>query len=197
MSRLPHRCQHLRRTLDCTPWQAPASSPPRHLAGVYETDGVWSTISGFAQAMRNLSSGAVEGCSTARRTAASPPPTCPRGFEGRTCSVEINECARGTAGCDPNAACVNTRGGATCRCHTGYAGDGRSCKPTAELAAVQARYETDGPGRLACSEGRGLPHPEGAPGFAYDVTGALARVADGGQQVGRGWCGWGERRWDV
>ena len=150
---------------------------------MFESDGVWAAISGFAQAMRSLSGGVVEGCTTARRSAAPPPPACPPGYEGRSCTVAINECARGTAGCDPNAACIDARGGATCRCYAGYAGDGKACSPTAELAAVQARYQTDGPGRLACAEGQGLAHPEGTPGFAYDVTGALARVANGGQQV--------------
>lgn len=132
----------------------------------------------------------VAGCTRGRRTTARAPPACPAGYEGPGCNIDINECSRGTSGCDPNAACTNTAGGFSCACYQGYSGDGTSCAPTPELAAVQAQYQTDGPARLACSEGQGLPYREGAPGFAYDVTGALARVKNGGQQVCAG-CGQG------
>lgn len=170
------------------------------LFGNFEgTSTAWPAIQGFAAEMKRLSGAPVARCPAGAARAAAPAPDCAAsrvggaegtGREGPRCDVDINECARGTAGCDPNAACTNTPGGFACPCYQGYAGDGTICQPTPELAAVQAGYVTDGPGRLACSEGRDVPYPEGAPGFAYDVTGALARVANGGQQVGEG-LAWG------
>lgn len=165
-------------------------------AGVFESDAaLWPVIRGFADAMRGLSGAAAARCPRAALPTPRPAPDCSAtrvggregtGKEGPRCDVDINECARGTAGCDPNAACTNSVGGYTCTCFEGYTGDGYACQPTPALQAVQRGYVTDGAGRLACSEGRDLPWPEGAPGFAYDPMGALARVANGSQQVGWG-----------
>jgi mannan endo-1,4-beta-mannosidase len=102
---------------------------------------------------------------------------------GPGCDIDINECARQTAGCDPAAACINTRGAFSCTCYSGYTGNGTSCQPTPALAGVEAQYSTEGRARLACDEGTDLVYPEGAPGYAYDETGSLERAAGGGQKV--------------
>lgn len=173
-------------------------------AGVFEGDAaLWPVIRGFGDAMRGVSGTPASRCPAAPLPAVKTAADCAAtriggregtGKEGARCNQDINECARGTSGCDPNAGCVDSASGYKCTCFEGYAGDGYSCQPTAALQAVQNNYETDGAARLACSEGKDLPWPEGAPGFAYDVTGALGRVANGGQQVGLGRVGgveWG------
>jgi alpha-tubulin suppressor-like RCC1 family protein len=55
---------------------------------------------------------------------------CEPGFarEGASCT-DIDECATGIAGCDPNATCHNEPGSFTCECARGYEGDGTSCTP--------------------------------------------------------------------
>jgi len=42
-------------------------------------------------------------------------------------SDDINECALGTHNCDIHAICTNTIGSYTCKCKTGYSGDGFTC----------------------------------------------------------------------
>ena len=44
--------------------------------------------------------------------------------------VDIDECATNKDNCDDNAQCDNTVGGFTCRCNTGYSGDGVTCAGT-------------------------------------------------------------------
>ncbi|KAL4859907.1 Mannan endo-1 [Chlorella vulgaris] len=160
------------------------------LFGVFESNtATWSLIAGFASTMNDLSGGAAVAC-TADSPVAAVPPACSSkegiGYEGPACNIDINECARQTAGCHPDAACTNTPGSFACRCFDGYEGDGASCSPTAALPAVQAEYVTDGKAQLACSEGSNLVYPEGTPGYQYDPTGALERVKEGGQQGGFG-----------
>ena len=46
-----------------------------------------------------------------------------RRYEGPSCSIDINECVRGTAGCAANAGCINTQGSYRCRCYFGYQGE--------------------------------------------------------------------------
>ena len=46
--------------------------------------------------------------------------------DGKTC-IDIEECARGTFECDPNATCVNNDGSYTCECDAGFTGDGKTC----------------------------------------------------------------------
>jgi hypothetical protein len=45
------------------------------------------------------------------------------------CSLpaDINECARGTDDCSPDAACTNVNGTFVCACNDGFSGDGRAC----------------------------------------------------------------------
>lgn len=44
-------------------------------------------------------------------------------YEGPSCSIDINECVRGTAGCAANAGCINTEGSYRCQCYFGYQGE--------------------------------------------------------------------------
>jgi hypothetical protein len=65
---------------------------------------------------------------------------CNEGFEGsgKVCCgpgykatpggcSDIHECNDKVDDCDPNASCANTTGGFTCKCKTGYQGDGKTC----------------------------------------------------------------------
>lgn len=45
---------------------------------------------------------------------------------------DINECETGANECDENANCSNTKGSYTCRCKTGFEGDGNLCQGTTE-----------------------------------------------------------------
>ena len=36
--------------------------------------------------------------------------------------MDIDECVRATAGCSPNAGCINSKGGFTCTCYYGFSG---------------------------------------------------------------------------
>ena len=47
-----------------------------------------------------------------------------RRYEGPSCSIDINECVRGTAGCAANAGCINTQGSYRCQCYFGFQGKG-------------------------------------------------------------------------
>lgn len=42
--------------------------------------------------------------------------------------IEINECLIGAHSCHENANCINTIGSYSCRCKSGYEGDGFQCK---------------------------------------------------------------------
>jgi hypothetical protein len=63
-----------------------------------------------------------------------PPGWVPNGANG--CN-EIDECADGTAGCNPNATCSNSPPGSfTCTCNPGYVGDGFTCTNIDECATM-------------------------------------------------------------
>ena len=40
---------------------------------------------------------------------------------------DIDECAAGMDDCHEEASCMDTDGGYTCTCNTGYTGDGQEC----------------------------------------------------------------------
>eukprot|EP00891_Asterochloris_glomerata_P005372 jgi/Astpho2/5372/fgenesh1_pg.00075_%23_44_t len=97
------------------------------------------------------------------------------GLEGPDCTININECLRGTDNCAPNAACIDTNGSFACECWLGYTGDGiRSCTPTAALQALPESYTSEATqGPLLCD----IAYPMDAPGYAHDPT---ANPADAG-----------------
>ena len=53
--------------------------------------------------------------------------------------ADINECETGANECDKNAHCSNLEGNYTCRCKTGFAGDGNLCQGTTERNTVHFR----------------------------------------------------------
>jgi len=63
---------------------------------------------------------------------------CPPGFtgDGTTCQ-DVDECADGTAGCDPTATCENLAGGFHCVCPEGSQGDGFTCQAGCGDAVVE------------------------------------------------------------
>ena len=44
--------------------------------------------------------------------------------------ADIDECATKAHNCHANAACTNTNGGFTCKCKSGFSGDGQNCLGT-------------------------------------------------------------------
>jgi len=44
-----------------------------------------------------------------------------------TTPIDIDECARGLAGCDVNANCADNEGSFECTCSLGYTGSGQEC----------------------------------------------------------------------
>lgn len=96
----------------------------------------------------------------------SPAVHCAPRLEGINCQTDIDECVRGTHTCDTNAACLNTQGGYSCVCYTGFSGDGHSCvednSPTAHY------YVTSG--KLNCKPGMDVPFGPGVPGWYDDPT---------------------------
>ena len=49
--------------------------------------------------------------------------SCRTGWEGSTCSSDVNECSSGDVCLDDNDACVNEAGGFRCDCNAGYVRD--------------------------------------------------------------------------
>jgi hypothetical protein len=47
---------------------------------------------------------------------------------------DVNECTANTDNCDANAGCTNTSGSFTCKCNSGYSGDGVTCTDKDECA---------------------------------------------------------------
>ncbi len=41
--------------------------------------------------------------------------------------IDVNECSLGAYSCDSNADCINAVGSYSCRCRSGYDGNGTSC----------------------------------------------------------------------
>jgi mannan endo-1,4-beta-mannosidase len=164
---------------------------PGGLFGLYETDPAFRHVEAFTQTMQELTQqrSTGGGACGASGPAVVPAPDCSAtrvdgiegtGKEGPVCSVNINECARGTAWCHPDAVCTDLDGSFTCTCPLGYIGNGFDCTPSLELSTIAVRYFTFGEGQLACDEGRDVPWPAFAPGFAYDLT-LESNVAKSGQ----------------
>lgn len=153
---------------------------PGGLFGVYETDSTFELIQLFTDQIKRINTYKFGGkCPIEKAKKADPAVDCSKtwirdlsgtGFEGKGCTTDINECARGLHDCDRNAGCVNTYGGFECKCYNGYRGDGLSCHPDSEvLEQIYSSFFSNGAGQLACDEGTSIPYPEGAPGYAYDL----------------------------
>lgn len=177
------------------------SETPGGIFGIFSTDSTWNIINAFTASIQQLNaispksqpSCAAKG-SPRTPSSAAPARSCSHtwvggvedgtGYEGAECSVDINECARGTHGCSINAACINTIGEYECMCYEGFDGDGKQCSPMEDvLSKVQQSYYTYGPGIVACDEGRDVIYPMNAPGYAYD----LIHGDSGGNVYGSRW----------
>lgn len=151
--------------------------------GVFESDSTFQLAKKFAQNMKNLTDSGIsdsQSCSSASANTYNNNDVykCSRlgrsGYEGADCTVDINECIRGTHDCHYAAAgCINTIGSYMCSCYQGYQGDGHLCLPvhtttTTKGGVLEGDYFTAGIGYLACDQGDDIPFKEGGPGFAYD-----------------------------
>ena len=166
----------------------------RGLYGVRPDDRAFAVAAAGASDLNALSS-PLDGCVAPKAgssTTASPLDGCAlfavrglpgTGREGPDCATDVDECARGTHDCgtDPGATCEDTVGGFACGCRWGHdsdpAGEGSGCAPSPELAFVESRYESDGPGLRACAGGDPLPWPASAPGGAYPRAGEQPSAA--------------------
>ena len=52
-------------------------------------------------------------------------------------SIDANQCTLGTHKCDKNAECINTNTSYTCKCNSGYAGDGFTCNGKSLIFNIQ------------------------------------------------------------
>ena len=59
---------------------------------------------------------------------------CTDRFEGKNCSVDVDECLINTHDCAANATCNNTYGGHMCECDPGFEGNGTVCAPIDDCA---------------------------------------------------------------
>lgn len=151
--------------------------------GVYQDDEAFSQVVEFAEYINTANKEEVNGCRNPGPSVEAPP-SCEKtliddtpgtGYEGVDCDIDINECVRGTAGCDLHAGCVNSDGGFECQCYVGYTGNGVNCEASRALRRLERDYFTEGEGQLACDEGDNIEYPVAAPGFVYDPTGSVDR----------------------
>ena len=89
-----------------------------------DADAAFSCRAGFVCGGTRALAGTPRNTALAREFHPSRPPSlipplplaARAGKEGPACDVPINECVRGTAVCDPKAACVDTDAGYSCEC---------------------------------------------------------------------------------
>jgi len=67
--------------------------------------------------------------------------TCPPGFAGKDCSVEINECR--ASPCFHNGFCVDKENDFACRCLPGYSGKRCEVRPDGTVARLSLEEDTD------------------------------------------------------
>lgn len=61
---------------------------------------------------------------------------CAKGYKGKHCEIDIDECSQGSHTCDVNAYCNNTVGSYRCTCKPHYYGNGEICKTFALNASA-------------------------------------------------------------
>lgn len=168
------------------------------LYGIYESDPSFDIIKDNVAFIKRLNT-PIEGCdiSSAKAAPVQSLPDCSAsnvdglagtGAEGLKCDLDINECVRGTANCDPNGVCINTEGGFKCECPYGYDGDGTTCSEDPDiLDELEGKYFTS-EGALSCKEAIPVDWPENGPGYLYDPLKSYEYFADmnGGQVGARG-----------
>ena len=150
--------------------------------------GVLTSDSAFALAEQNAAdvaglSNAVGECSE-KGPQVSIPMSCPPGFEGVECDVDVNQCTRGSANCHPTAMCINNSNnssGFECLCPLGSIGDpidgggGGGCKEdTASIAGAMSLFWNDPVGQ-ACDTGADVIFPINGAGWIEDQTGYFDR----------------------
>eukprot|EP00887_Chlorella_sp_A99_P006508 scaffold3.g6508.t1 len=147
--------------------------------GVYPDSSTFQLVKANAAAVAQLSARAVTQCSKLAAPLALPAcsPGCttvlaahmrrchPCRYEGPKCDLDINECARGTAGCAAGAVCVNSPGSYRCECPLGTNGDGTSgacSNDTTAQAQALGQFWND-------------PHGQASAGWREDQTGKYER----------------------
>lgn len=148
--------------------------------GIFETDTSFKIAKAFTEELMQIGRSSPFSAECPASLPAPPVSDCSAtrvrglpgtGYEGQECSTNINECARGTHDCDPNAECVDRDGGFLCGCRAGFSGNGRICKPNPRvMREIRASFQSRGPGHLACDQGRTLDYKPGYPGYRYDGT---------------------------
>ncbi|KAJ8032625.1 Protein kinase C-binding protein NELL2 [Holothuria leucospilota] len=90
---------------------------------------------------------------------------CPRGYKGRQCQNDVDECERGIDDCTGNSHCVNLVGSHHCECNPGYSrtgpitDNGESCQDIDECAEGHTCHKSrlcnnlDGSYECRCSPG--------------------------------------------
>ncbi|CAL8463534.1 g3068 [Coccomyxa elongata] len=169
-------------------WFAPGQKGPASegggagLYGIYETDDTFNLIKQNVAFLNSRAAPSPPGC-TPKTAPAVPVKNCTgtqvnglpgTGYEGPECTIDINECVRGTSNCAANSTCINTPGGFTCQCWRGFIGDGSTCKATPAVAQLESEYSAEATqGPLICD----IKYPMDAPGFVYDPTGSIQKDA--------------------
>eukprot|EP00887_Chlorella_sp_A99_P004834 scaffold4.g4834.t1 len=119
--------------------------------GIFPGSSTAALLQNFSSKVAALNGGAAFACPEgvpALDSALFEQRVCPSGWEGPSCDVDINECSRGTHQCSPNAACVNTAGGYSCQCWTGWSNSGspagRTCNQnTLTLLSIDSSFYTN------------------------------------------------------
>ena len=81
---------------------------------------------------------------------------CDAGWEGKWCTVDIDECVDESHNCDTNAQCTDIDGSFSCECNSGYSGNGVTCTDIDECAL----------GTDTCSENAACDNKDGS----FDCT---------------------------
>ncbi|KAL4437982.1 hypothetical protein ABPG77_004203 [Micractinium sp. CCAP 211/92] len=143
--------------------------------GIYPSDATFKLVQANAAAVQQLAAGPpLAQCSPGGPSAA--PACADKGYEGPACDVDVDECVRGTAGCAATSICLNSPGSFECVCPLGTTGAPlQGCaNDTGVFSSALAGFHSDPKGQ-ACDQGRDIPYPHAAVGWAEDPTGGFDR----------------------